>query len=276
MADTVRFDKMHGLGNDYIYINTDRYPIRDLEAFARRYSDRRFGIGGDGVVTYGREGGEVYRMRIFNIDGSEGQMCGNAIRCVAKLLYEEGLDHTNPMRIDTASGLKVLHLVTDEMGRVGSVRVDMGRPVLLEHELSVSVEGATYTGMQVSMGNPHFVTFLDQDPMQYPLEHFGPLVERHSHFPDRVNFEIVRVEDRHHLSMRVYERGSGLTLACGTGACATAVAALESGLVESPVEIRMPGGALSIEWNGDPMDSVFMTGPATWVYAGQVTGDFLG
>lgn len=274
MADTLRFEKMHGLGNDYIYINLDKYPIRDLPAFARKYSDRRFGIGGDGVVTYSREGGSDYRMRIFNIDGSEGLMCGNAIRCVAKLLYEEGLDRHNPMRIDTASGVKILELTTDESDRVQQVRVDMGRPELLDRELEVSVEGAAYTGMQVSMGNPHFVTVIDSDPMSHPLEKYGPLVEQHPYFPDRVNFEIVQVTDRGHLVMRVYERGSGLTLACGTGACATAVAAIEQGLVDSPVEIRMPGGTLTIEWSGDYGEPVFMTGPATRVYKGEMEGDF--
>lgn len=273
MGQTIHFVKLHGIGNDYIYINADEYPIADLPAFAEKYSNRRFGIGGDGVVTYGKGTGTDYRMRIFNTDGSEGMMCGNAIRCVAKILYERGLDRTNPMRIETASGTKVLELKTDDRDRVTGVRVDMGTPEILDRDLHIAVEGAEYTGMQVSMGNPHYITLIDSDPMQYPLEQYGPLVERHGYFPDRVNFEIIQPIDRHHLAMRVYERGSGLTLACGTGACATAVAAIEQGIAESPVTVQMPGGELTIEWEGSETDPVYMTGSATKVFEGTVEED---
>ena len=270
---TIHFTKMHGIGNDYIYVDLDRYPIEDLPAFAFKHSDRHFGIGGDGVVTYSREGDDLYRMRIFNTDGSEGMMCGNAIRCVAKLVYEGGLMQNNPLRITTASGIKTLELTIGEGGEMELARVDMGRPVIGDEAFGVSVPGeADFTGTKVSMGNPHYVVFMETDPDDYPLDRIGPKVESHELFgPDRVNFEIAKVLDGSTLKMRVYERGSGLTLACGTGACATAVAAIRHGLVESPVTVRMPGGDLKIEWDGNPESSVFMTGPAAVAFEGEVS-----
>ena len=270
---TIHFTKMHGIGNDYIYVDLDRYPIEDLPAFAERQSDRHFGIGGDGVVTYNKEADDLYRMRIFNTDGSEGLMCGNAIRCVAKLVYEGGLMRNNPLRITTASGIKTLELTIGEGGEMELARVDMGRPVIGDEAFGVSVPGeADFTGTKVSMGNPHYVVFMDSDPEDYPLDRIGPKVESHELFgPDRVNFEIAKVLDPHTLKMRVYERGSGLTLACGTGACATAVAAIRHGHVESPVTVRMPGGELKIEWDGNTGSSVFMTGPAAVAFEGEVS-----
>lgn len=265
----IRFTKMHGIGNDYIYINTDAYPVGDLPAFARRYSDRHTGIGGDGVVTYSKESDGTYRMRIFNIDGSEGMMCGNAIRCVAKLLYEGELCPQTEMDIRTASGVKHLVLTVQE-GVVTGVRVDMNPPRILRQELEVRTSSERYVGTEVSMGNPHYVTFVEQDIPTYPLETAGPQVERHELFPDRINFEIARVIDRSTILMRVYERGSGLTLACGTGACATAVAAIHTHRAESPVTIQMPGGDLLIEWAGEESEPVYMTGPAEIAFEGEV------
>lgn len=267
---TIPFIKMHGIGNDYIYIDLDRHPISDLPAFSERVSDRHFSIGGDGVVTYSKESDDLYRMRIFNADGSEGMMCGNAIRCVAKLIYEKGYLHQNPLRIATASGIMTLELTLDDRDRVTHVRVDMGKPVIINSNLEVEIPEATYVGTQVSMGNPHFVTFISSDPSEYPLGTLGPKVERHWLFPDRINFEIVQVIDPHTIAMRVYERGSGLTLACGTGACASAVAAIHHKLVDSPVTVRMPGGELIIEWDGSTDSPVYMTGPAEIAFTGVV------
>lgn len=269
MNRKIRFTKMHGIGNDYIYINTDAYPIADLPAFALKYSDRHFGIGGDGVVTYNKEADGMYRMRIFNIDGSEGMMCGNAIRCVAKLLYEGKLCPQEQLSITTASGIKHLTLtIKDE--KVTKVRVDMGAPQVVQEDLEVSIPERTFTGTEVSMGNPHYVTFIEDDITSYPLDVQGPKVEHHELFPGRINFEIAKLLDPSTIRMRVYERGSGLTLACGTGACATAVAGLHLGLVKSPVMVQMPGGDLMIEWSGDEKDSVYMTGPAEVAFEGEV------
>lgn len=261
----VIFDKLHGLGNDYIYVDLDRFPIVDLEGFARKFSHRRTGIGGDGVITYNREASGNYLMRIFNLDGSEGLMCGNAIRCVAKLLYERGLCQANPMTINTRSGEKVL-MLTIEGNEVTHARVDMGLPQVLESSKQVD----EVEGVSVSVGNPHLVHFLTQDPDEYPLDTIGPRVEKHAAFPDGVNYEVAEVLDRYTIKMRVWERGSGLTMACGTGATATAVAAIHRGLADSPVKVMMPGGDLTIDWSGDESESVFMTGPATYVFQGKV------
>lgn len=261
----VIFDKLHGLGNDYIYIDLDRYPIEDLEAFAIKYSDRRCGIGGDGIITYNKEPDGMYLMRILNIDGSEGMMCGNAIRCVAKLLYERGLCKDNPMAINTRSGVKILAL-TIEGDEVTHARVDMGKPVVLDEAMGVD----EIVGTSVSVGNPHYVHFIDTDPDEYALDTVGPRVEKHEAFPEGVNYEVARVLDNHTIKMRVWERGSGLTMACGTGATATAVVAIRSGLVESSVRVMMPGGDLTIDWSGSEQDSVFMTGSATYVFQGKI------
>lgn len=269
MERTIRFTKMHGLGNDYIYINTDAYPIADLPRFAQVFSDRHTGIGGDGVVTYSKEPNGMYRMRIFNADGSEGMMCGNAIRCVAKLLYEGALDPKERISIITASGIKHLDL-TLQGDVVTGVRVDMNPPTIVREGLKVTIPERTFEGTEVSMGNPHFVTFTNEDIPSYPLDVQGPKVEQHELFPGRINFEIARVLSPSTLQMRVYERGSGLTMACGTGACATAVAGIYLGLVQSPVTVSMPGGDLLIEWAGTEEDTVYMTGPAEVAFVGEV------
>ena len=260
------FDKLHGLGNDYIYVDIDRFPIEDLEGFAREFSPRRTGIGGDGLITYNKEASGAYLMRIFNLDGSEGLMCGNAIRCVAKLLYERGLCQDNPMTINTRSGEKIL-VLTIEDGKVTHARVDMGLPKVLEDSKQVD----EVEGVSVSVGNPHYIHFIAEDPDTYALDTIGPRIEKHAAFPDGVNYEVAQVLDRHSIKMRVWERGSGLTMACGTGATATAVAAIYKGLVDSPVKVMMPGGDLTIDWSGNETKSVFMTGSATYVFQGKVT-----
>ena len=268
----IRFHKMHGLGNDYIYINLDRYTIKDLPAFARKYSDRRFGIGGDGVITYQKSDQGDYRMRVFNLDGSEALMCGNAIRCVAKLLYESALCQKDEIRIDTLSGQKVLQLTVQE-GEVVGVRVDMNPPRVLDAEKEIEVEGERIVGVQVDVGNPHYVHFMTQDPDDYPLDVIGSKVEHHPEFGDGVNFEVVRIKDAHHVKMRVWERGSGLTWACGTGATAIAVAGIATKRLESPVTVAMPGGDLTIEWDESEASSAFMIGGATLVYEGILHED---
>lgn len=261
----VIFDKLHGLGNDYIYIDLDRYPLPDISAFAREFSNRRTGIGGDGVITYNKEASGHYLMRIFNLDGSEGLMCGNAIRCVGKLLYEKGLCRENRMTINTKSGTKILQL-NIEQETVVSAQVDMGQPTIIASDREVM----QVRGTQVSVGNPHFVHFIDEDLYSYPLQTIGPQIEHNEAFPEGINYEIARVLNRHTIEMRVWERGSGLTQACGTGATATAVAAIACGLADSPVSVQMPGGELTIDWGGTPEQSAFMTGPATYVYQGKV------
>lgn len=261
----ITFDKLHGLGNDYIYINLDEHPLQDIPEFAKTYSPRRIGIGGDGVVTYNREPSGNYLMRIFNQDGSEGMMCGNAIRCVAKLLYERGLCRKNPMTINTQSGEKVLSLVISN-GIVTDAKVDMGCPKIYDpHKTIDDIEG-----VWVSIGNPHFVHFIETDPNDYPLETIGPKIEHSPIFEGGINYEVARITDKHNIEMRVWERGSGLTMACGTGATATGVAAIRLGIVDSPVKVSMPGGSLVIDWGGSETLSAFMTGPATYVFQGKV------
>lgn len=264
------FHKMHGLGNDYIYINLDEFPINDLEAFARKYSDRRFGIGGDGVITYQKSNIGDYRMRVFNLDGSEALMCGNAIRCVAKLLYENNLCRKDEIKIDTLSGQKVLQL-TIENGKVVNVRVDMNPPRVMDTHKSIEVADELISGVQVDVGNPHLVHFIQIDPDQYALDIIGPKVEHHQAFEDGINYEIVEVITPNHVKMRVWERGSGLTFACGTGATAIAVAGIATKLLESPVRVAMPGGDLTIEWDGNETSSAFMIGGATLVYKGIIS-----
>ncbi|MDO5035474.1 MAG: diaminopimelate epimerase [Porphyromonas sp.] len=273
MKRTIHFTKMHGLGNDYVYINSDLYPLTDPSAFSIKYSDRRKGIGGDGLILYGKGEEETYEMRIFNIDGSEGLMCGNAIRCVAKLLYQEGLDRSREMEIRTASGSKYLSLTIGNNDEVESVRVDMNPPRIINEELKLETSnGWQVVGQHVDVGNPHLVQFVSEDLTDFPLEVVGPEVEESELFqPHKVNYEIARVVDPHTIEMRVWERGSGMTMACGTGACATAVAAIHQGLGESPIEVKMPGGDLVIEWSGDQEEPVYMTGDATLVYRGELT-----
>lgn len=268
----ITFHKMHGLGNDYIYIDLDAYPIHDLPSFARQYSDRRKGIGGDGVITYQREGTKDFRMRVFNMDGSEALMCGNAIRCVAKLLYESGRleEGTSTLVIHTLSGAKVLELTT-EGKRMISAKVDMNPPHILDSHHTITLSQKELTGCEVNVGNPHFVRFINSDVQEYPLDTEGPEVEHHEAFHDGINYEIANILTPQQVRMRVWERGSGLTQACGTGATAVAVAGIAQGCLKSPVTIQMPGGDLVIEWSGKESDSAFMIGGATLVYRGVVT-----
>ena len=277
----LRFTKMHGISNDYVYISTFDQPEEDWEQLAIRLSDRRTGIGGDGIILVCPSEVADAKMRIFNADGSEGKMCGNGIRCVGKFVYDKGLvpaDKTT-VTIDTLSGIKTLELTVRD-GKVQSARVDMGAAILNPAAIPVKfdgdrmidtpleVDGKTWNVTAVSMGNPHCVTFVD-DVDSLALEKIGPHFENHPAFPERVNTEFVRVIDDHTLQMRVWERGSGETWACGTGACATAVAACLNGYCKKgdDITVHLRGGDLVIRYTDD---TVIMTGPASTVFEGEV------
>lgn len=281
MMKKLRFTKMHGISNDYVYISTFDQPEEDWEQLAIRLSDRRTGIGGDGIILVCPSDVADAKMRIFNADGSEGMMCGNGIRCVGKFVYDKGLvpaDKTT-VTIDTLSGIKTLELTVRD-GKVQSARVDMGAAILTPAEIPVvfdkermideglTVDGREWRVTAVSMGNPHCVTFVD-DVDALALEKLGPRFEHHPAFPERVNTEFVKVIDDHTLQMRVWERGSGETWACGTGACATAVAACLNGYCQKgeDITVRLRGGDLVINYTDE---TVIMTGPASTVFEGEV------
>ena len=270
---------MQGLGNDYVYVNCFREKIADPPDLARRISDRHFGVGSDGLIMINPSDCADFEMEMYNADGSRGEMCGNGIRCVAKYVYDYGLTDRTTITVETLGGIKTLDL-TVEGGKVKLVKVDMGKPelapekvpVIAEGDAAVDVpiaaEGKEYRMTCVSMGNPHAVIFVDQDVRELPLEEIGPGFETHERFPNRVNTEFVRVLDRHTAEMRVWERGSGETLACGTGACAVAVACVLNGLTEDEVTVKLLGGDLQIFWDRE-RDTVYMTGPAEAVFDGE-------
>ena len=284
MKRIIKFTKMHGAGNDYIYVNTLLYNIPDPAAASIAWSKPHFGIGSDGLILIGAptRPDADFSMRIFNNDGSEAMMCGNGTRCVAKFLHDKGMTRKNPIRLETLSGIKVLQLHLDKENKVSAVTVDMGEPILKEplqfgdqdgkaQDYAINVDDRTFNGTFVSMGNPHFVIFLDEDVEQFPLEHYGPLLEHHPIFPQRCNIEFVSALTPHGvLRMRVWERGSGITLACGTGACATAVAAHLTGRATRRSDIKMDGGTLHIEWN-EADNHILMTGPAAISFEGEIT-----
>lgn len=280
MLSKIQFTKMHGAGNDYIYVNTLKYPIADPESLSRLWSDRHKGIGGDGLVLIGPSTDGDFSMRIFNNDGSEARMCGNASRCIGKYLYEYGLTDKREIKLSTLSGIKVLKLHVDATNHVDSVTVDMDEPRLaVPSQLAttdgsmtegkvVSTEGKEFTGTFVSMGNPHFVIFVD-DAETFDVDAIGPTLEFASIFPERCNIEFATVRPDGSIRMRVWERGSGITMACGTGACATAVAAALAHRTGRESDIVMDGGTLHIEWC-EADNRVLMTGPATRVFDGEI------
>lgn len=273
MARTIQFTKMHGAGNDYIYIDTARYPIEHPEEAARRWSRAHTGIGSDGLVLIEPSDKADFRMRIFNADGSEAHMCGNASRCIGKYVYEYGLTSKTCLTLDTLSGIKQLQLHV-ENGQVSTVTVDMGIPTdgaRTLREAPIKAGGQTFHGTAVSMGNPHLVIFTEQAE-QIDLPTIGPLLERHPWFPDRTNVEFAQPLADGSIRMRVWERGSGITQACGTGACATAVAACLTGRAGRETDIRMDGGQLRIRWDRDT-GHVWMTGKATKVFDGKIEID---
>lgn len=274
----IHFTKMHGAGNDYIYVNTLIYNVNDPNSASIRWSDRHKGIGGDGLVLICRPTTDAadYRMRIFNADGSEAMMCGNASRCIGKYLYERGLTDKTEIKLETLSGIKTLMLHLDSEGKtVESVTVDMLEPLTENHrqyaDLSGGIlmaEGRRFEGTFVCMGNPHFVTFLN-DIDTIDIARYGEVMERDSNFPERCNIEFAQILSDGAIRTRVWERGSGITMACGTGACATAVAAALTGRASRRSEIRMDGGTLQIEWRTTD-NHVYMTGPAEIVFDGEI------
>jgi diaminopimelate epimerase len=274
----LRFTKMHGTGNDYVYVDCFAASVADPVALARRVSPRRTGIGSDGVILIHPSDTEDCRLAMYNADGSRGEMCGNGIRCVGKYVYDHGLVHKDTLHVATDAGVKVLRLHTRD-GRVYAVTVNMGEPVLDGPRIPVAaegrvinapleVDGRTYQVTCVSMGNPHCVTFVASvDGL--PLTAIGPRFEHHPFFPKRVNTEFVQVMARTELRMRVWERGSGETAACGTGACAALVAAVLNDKADRRATIHLSGGDLEIEWNAAD-NHVFMTGPAEEVFSGEM------
>ena len=282
MKQTIKFTKMHGAGNDYIYVNTLLYSIPNPAEASVKWSRNHFGVGSDGLILIGEatEADADFSMRIFNNDGSEAMMCGNGTRCVAKYLHDKGMTDKNPIRLQTLSGIKILNLHLDENGEVETVTVDMGEPVLrqpaqfgvrggkaIDYELTVL--GRMFKGTFVSMGNPHFVIFVEEDVEEFDVERYGPVLEHHNIFPQRCNIEFAQVLPDGSIRMRVWERGSGVTLACGTGACATAVAAKLTGRRGSSSNIRMDGGTLGILWEEDT-NHIMMTGPAAISFEGEI------
>lgn len=274
----IHFTKMHGAGNDYIYVNTLLYDVNDPNSASIRWSDRHKGIGCDGLVLICRPTTDAadYRMRIFNADGSEAMMCGNASRCIGKYLYERGLTDKTEIKLETLSGIKTLMLHLDSEGKtVESVTVDMLEPLTENHrqyaDLSGGIlmaEGRRFEGTFVCMGNPHFVTFLN-DIDTIDIARYGAVMECDRNFPERCNIEFAQILSDGAIRTRVWERGSGITMACGTGACATAVAAALTGRASRRSEIRMDGGTLQIEWRSAD-NHVYMTGPAEIVFDGEI------
>ncbi len=277
----IKFTKMHGCGNDYVYINgfTEKIASEDKPEMVRFMSDRHFGIGGDGVIFINPSEEADFEMEMYNADGSRSEMCGNGIRCVAKFVYDKGLTKNKKITIISAGQVKYLDL-TVENGKVSKVRVNMGMPILVPEQIPVIAEGQQvvnepivvkgneYRMTCVSMGNPHAVVFAE-DVANMPLESVGPYFENHERFPRRVNTEFVEVENRNTVFMRVWERGTGETLACGTGCCATAVACALNGLTEDTVLVKVLGGEILIEWDREA-NLVYMTGPATTVFEGEI------
>lgn len=279
MTDSIKFTKMHGAGNDYVYLDATKSCPPGLPELARRISDRHYGVGSDGLVVILPSGSADFRMRMFNADGSEAQMCGNASRCIGKYVYEKGLTAKREIKLETAAGIKVLSLRLADDGKVKEIRVDMGQPVvdpslvpaaspgpapLLMHEVEVGGERLLVSA--VSMGNPHGVIFTDCITDRQVLT-LGPELECHPLWPEKANIEFARVLDPGHLEMRVWERGSGETMACGTGACATVVAGVLNGLCSRSVDLDLRGGRLHVDWD-EGSGHVFLSGGAEFICDG--------
>ena len=277
----MKFTKMHGCGNDYVYVDgaKEHIPQEEKPELVKRLSDRHFGIGGDGVIFINPSGEADFEMEMYNMDGSRAEMCGNGIRCVAKFVYDKGLTDKTSISIISCGKIKYLELTVSE-GKVSSVQVNMGSPILRAEEIpvvserqeiigeSIEVGGQIYEMTCVSMGNPHAVVFL-QDMAELEIEKLGPLFENHQRFPKRINTEFVKILDEETIEMRVWERGTGETLACGTGACAATVAAILNGLTKDSVTVKLLGGNLQIRWDRQE-NLVYMTGPAAIVFEGEV------
>ena len=277
----MRFTKMHGIGNDYVHVDCFEQDVPDPAATAVAVSDRHFGVGGDGLILVLPSTEADVRMRMFNADGGEAEMCGNGIRCVAKYAYDHGRSKANPMRVETAAGIKQIELTIGPDGKVAAATVDMGAPVLEPDRIPVKVPqkqaldvtlrtaSRAFQMTCVSMGNPHAVMFVD-DVHAVPLETLGPEIEHHPLFPERINVHFAEVHSPTELTMRTWERGSGITLACGTGASAVCVAAALTHRTGRRITAHLPGGDLKLHWRQED-DHVLMTGPAAEVFTGEWT-----
>ena len=275
----MKFTKMHGIGNDYVYVNCFKETVEHPSEMAIKVSDRHFCIGSDGLILIKPSEVADGKMEMYNADGSQGAMCGNGIRCVAKYMYDYGITDKTSISVETKSGIKYLDLTIKD-GKVDTVKVNMGTPILKAVDIPVRsekeqvidepvmVDGKEWKITCVSMGNPHAITYID-DVKNLEIEKIGPKFENHEIFPDRVNTEFVRVIDRNTVEMRVWERGSGETLACGTGACAVAVSSILNGLTEEEVTVKLLGGDLKIFWDRTE-NKVYMTGSATTVFDGEI------
>lgn len=275
----IKFTKMHGLGNDYVYMDAIHQNIEKESSLAQFVSNRNFGIGSDGLILICKSEIADFKMRMFNSDGSEAEMCGNGIRCVGKFVYDKGLTNKTEVTIETLAGVKTLQLNV-EKGKVKTVRVDMGEPILTPKEIPVVSEEEPVKNLTlkakdkefkftcVSMGNPHAITFVENTE-EFDVETYGKLLEVDKAFPNKTNVEFIENVDKNHIKMRVWERGAGETLACGTGACASVVACSLNGLTDNIVNVELLGGTLEIEWNKED-NHVYMTGPAVTVFEGEL------
>ena len=275
----IKFTKMHGLGNDYVYIDAINQKIENESSLAKFVSNRHFGIGSDGLILICKSEVADFKMRMFNSDGSEAEMCGNGIRCVGKFVYDKGLTNKTTVKIETLAGIKTLILNTKD-GKVETARVDMGEPILEAEKIPVistekpvknlelEAENKKFKFTCVSMGNPHAITIVE-NTKEFDVEKYGKVLEIDKAFPKKANIEFAQIVDRQNINMRVWERGAGETLACGTGACATAVACNLNGLTDRKVNIELLGGTLNIEWN-ETDNHVYMTGPAVTVFDGEL------
>ncbi len=273
----IKFIKMHGIGNDYLYIDARRKKIKNIEDLARRMSHRNFGVGSDGIILIYNSTVADFKMRIFNADGSEAEMCGNGIRCFAKYVYDHGLTKKKKISIETLAGIKHIELFTRH-DRVSKVRVDMGEPILLRERIpmqgepgmvideELQLDGIKFNITAVSMGNPHAVIYVE-DVKNFPVQKYGPMIENHPLFPKRTNVEFVQVISKKEVIQRTWERGSGETLACGTGASAVMVAGILTKRTARNITVHLAGGDLEIEWNEND-NHVYMTGPAVEVFEG--------
>lgn len=275
----MKFTKMQGLGNDYVYVNCMEKEIEDPSGLAKQVSDRHYGVGSDGLILICPSEHADFEMKMYNADGSRGEMCGNGIRCVGKYVYDYGLTDQTEISVETLGGIKYLSLMV-ENGKVSQVKVDMGSPIFVPEQIPVKagkldavdvpidVDGKEYRMTCISMGNPHAVVYMDEIK-ELEIEKIGPKFEHHPCFPNRVNTEFAHVLNRQTVEMRVWERGSGETLACGTGACAVAVASMVNGLTDDSVTVRLLGGDLKIEWDREK-NVIYMTGPASVVFDGEL------
>ncbi len=276
----MKFTKMQGCGNDYVYINGFVYEIDQPEELSKKVSDRHFGVGSDGLILINPSNEADFKMNIYNADGSEAKMCGNGIRCVGKYVYDKEMTNKKIVTVETLSGIKTLFLSVNDEDKVESVRVNVGKPSLTPAEIpvqsdkeqvldeAIKVRGKKFKMTCVSMGNPHCVVFVD-DVDDLDIEKYGPEFENNELFPDRINTEFVQIVDKNHIKMRVWERGSGETMACGTGASASVVASYLNELTENEVYVELLGGTLYIEYDTNE-DSVYMTGPAEISFEGEI------